>query len=86
MIYVKGLTVKIREALAKPLKVNIRQQVLKIDDLFKTLEGSGGYQLDSGMRQPSEEAGNVLVLVWIVIKNTSNYTGKIRAFYYANFN
>lgn len=38
------------------------------------------------MRQPSEGAGNVLVLVWLVIKNTSNYTVKIRAFYYANFN
>ena len=86
MIYVKVFTVKIREALAKPLKVNIRQQVFKVNDLFKTLGGSGVYQLDTGRRQPSEGPRNVPVPVWRVIKNTSNYTVKIRAFYYANFN
>lgn len=67
MIYVKSFTVKIKAAVAKPLKVNIWQEVFKIYDLFKILGGGGAYQPGSIIRQPSEAAGNVLLFVWIVI-------------------
>lgn len=82
----KTVQEKLKQHWQKPLKVNIRQEVLKIYDLFKTLGGSSDYQLGSSIGQPSERAGNVLVLVWIVNKNMSNYTVEMRAFYYARFN
>lgn len=82
----KTVQQKLKQHWQNPLKVNIRQEVLKIYDLFKTLGGSSDYQLGSSIGQPSERAGNVLVLVWIVNKNMSNYTVEMRAFYYARFN